>query len=297
MAIQRIESLVFGVDDVDAGTRYFDDWGLEPLERGASGAVFRTLENQTIHVRPADDPDLPAAPDSGATLREAVWGIDSAAGLEALGAELARDRDVTVDSGGTLHTVDESGFAIGFRVAERTPLDPPAPSFNLGDAMPRLNTPVETDQRARPIRIGHVVYTVTREAREHASAFYLDRLGFRLTDRSSNLGDFMRCEGAGDHHSLGMFHMTDTVRFHHIAFEVRDFDEIMFGGTYMKEHGWEAATNPGRRIVGSNLFWNFRNPCGGQTEYFADMDRMDDDWVPRIVEEHPGGAMWELGQV
>ena len=39
----------------------------------------------------------------------------------------------------------------------------------------------------------------------------------------------MRCEGARDHHSLGMFHMTNAVRFHHIAFEVRDFDEIPTG--------------------------------------------------------------------
>jgi catechol 2,3-dioxygenase-like lactoylglutathione lyase family enzyme len=296
MAIQRTEALVFGVDDIAAGTRYFEDWGLEAVERASTGAVFRTEENQTVEVRGANDAALPAAPDAGPTLREAVWGVDSTAALEALGAELARDRDVAADADGTLHTVDESGFAIAFRVAQRTKADLAAPAFNLGDAAPRLNTPVETERRARPIRIGHVVYTVTRHARERASAFYLDRLGFRLTDRSDNLGDFMRCEGARDHHSLGMFHMTDTVRFHHIAFEVRDFDEIMFGGTHMKAQGWDAATNPGRRIVGSNLFWNFKNPCGGQTEYFADMDRMDDDWAPRIVESHPGGAMWELGQ-
>lgn len=295
MAIQRIESLTFGVNDVAEATRYFEDWGLEPVERGSAGAAFRTCENQIIHIRHADDPALPAAPDEAPTLREAVWGVDTASGLDAIGAEISRDRDVAAGDDGTLHTVDESGFAIGFRVADRTPFGEPPPAFNLGDATPRLNMPVETDRRARPIRIGHIVYTVTRDTREHASAFYLDRLGFRLTDRSNNLGDFMRCEGARDHHSLGMFHMTNAVRFHHIAFEVRDFDEIMFGGTYMKARGWQAATNPGRRIVGSNLFWNFRNPCGGQTEYFADMDRMDDDWVPRIVDVHPGGAMWELG--
>ena len=296
MAIQRIESLVFGVDDIADGTRYFEDWGLDAVERGATGAVFRTRENQTVHVRGADDSALPAAPDAGPTLREAVWGVDSAAGLDAVGAELSRDRDVAGDANGTLHAFDETGFAIAFRVAERTKSELAAPAFNLGDAAPRLNTPVEPNRRARPIRIGHLVYTVTRAGRDRAAAVYLDRLGFRLTDRSNDLGDFMRCEGARDHHSLGMFHMTDAVRFHHIAFEVRDFDEIMFGGTHMKAQGWDAATNPGRRILGSNLFWNFRNPCGGQTEYFSDMDRMDDDWAPRIVEAHPGGAMWELGQ-
>ena len=39
--------------------------------------------------------------------------------------------------------------------------------------------------------------------------------------------------------------------------------------------------------MGSNLFWYFANPCGGATEYFADMDRMDDDWEPRDLGQQP----------
>lgn len=294
MAVQRIESLTFGVDDMETGIRYFEDWGLETVERGAGGATFRTQVNQTIRLRPADDPSLPASPEAGPTLREAVWGVDSAAGLDALGAELSRDRAVTADADGTLHAADDTGFAVAFRVAARTPVDGGVPALNLNDSVARLNTPVEPGRRARPIRIGHLVYTVPRESARRASAFYVDRLGFRLTDRSDNLGDFLRCEGGRDHHNLGLFHMVDAARFNHIAFEVRDFDEIMFGGAHMRKRGWESASGPGRRIVGSNLFWNFRNPCGGQTEYFADMDRMDDGWQPRIVDRHPGGTMWQM---
>ena len=46
--------------------------------------------------------------------------------------------------------------------------------------------------------------------------------------------------------------------------------------------------------LGSNLFWYFNNPCGRRTEYYADMDQMDDDWKPRIWEKNPGFAMWML---
>jgi len=41
---------------------------------------------------------------------------------------------------------------------------------------------------------------------------------------------------------------------------------------------------PGRHIVGGNVFWCFKNPCGGEAEDFADMDRAEDDRVPEVWE-------------
>jgi hypothetical protein len=73
---------------------------------------------------------------------------------------------------------------------------------------------------------------------------------------------------------------------------VRDIDEIILGGKFMMGRGWKPNTSVGRHILGSNLFWYFDSPCGGRTEYYADMDQMDDDWKPRIWETHPGYAMW-----
>ena len=294
MTIERIESLTFGVEDVDAGIRFFEDWGLGTAERAGAGAVFVTPENQAIHIRRADDGGLPETNEPGSTLREAVWGVDSDDALAALAADLARDREVAEDADGTLHSRDQTGNAIGFCRARRTPVQVDEPRFNLNDAMPRLNRRV-AERRAHPIRLGHVVYMIPKEGWEAATDYYVDRLGFRLIDRSLDLGDFMRCEGANDHHSLFLLNAADVARFHHIAFEVRDFDEIMFGGTFMRDKGWTPVTNPGRRILGSNLYWNFANPCGGAIEYFADMDRMDDDWEPRVWENHPGNSMWQMG--
>jgi catechol 2,3-dioxygenase-like lactoylglutathione lyase family enzyme len=294
MAIQRIESLTYGVEDLDAGIQYYEDWGLEAVERGKTGAVFRTLENQFVHVRRADDTALPPSPHKDSTLREAIWGVSSAIALEDIGAELSQDRKVARSADGTLHAFDETGFGIGFRVANRTPYEPDAPPSNLSDRNVRLNRRVEGDQRARPIRIGHVVYAVPKQGWLEASAFYQDRLGFRVSDRSMDLGDFLRADGAYDHHNLGLFHAPNAARIGHVAFEVRSFDEIMFGGINMRNKGWKPVTHPGRRIVGSNLYWNFKNPCGGATEYFTDMDRMDDNWQMRVWDKHPGGDLWAL---
>jgi hypothetical protein len=296
MAVVRVESLIYAADNPGDGVRYFDEWGLEKMESGAKGATFRTAENQLIHVRPASDPSVPTAPEGANTMRETTWGVDSKDSLEKIGAELAKDRDVKRDADGTLHARDEVGFAIAFKVANRTPAPQESLKFNINNVGPRVNRYIDRapDRRARPIRIGHVVYTIPAEGRERASDFYLKRLGFRLSDRSVDLGDFMRVPGLADHHSLFLLHRANKAGFDHAAFELHDFDEIMVGGKHMKNQGWKAATKPGRHMLGSNLFWYFLNPCGGKTEYFADIDRMDDSWQPQVWEKHPGWAIWEF---
>ncbi len=287
MKIMRVESLVYGVEDVESGIRYYEDWGLPCVERGALGAEFRMPSGQSILIRPASDAALPAAPDGGSTLREAIWGVEDAASLEAIGAELARDREVRTDSRGGLHARDEAGFAIGFRpLSKGTKTDAAAAS--------RMNHPFDPERRARPTRLGHIVYNIPEQWIEKVLAFYLERLKFRLTDRALDTGAFMRCAGSTDHHNLFFATRYDRPSFNHAAFEVRDIDEIILGGKYMKSRGWQANSPVGRHILGSNLFWYFNNPCGGRTEYFADMDQMDDNWKPRVWEKNPGFAMWML---
>jgi hypothetical protein len=242
---------------------------------------------QSVVIRPASDAALPAAPDGGSTLREAIWGVEDAASLEAIGAELARDREVRKDARGGLHARDEAGFAIGFRHMSKG-------SKKGSAAASRMNRPFDPERRARPTRIGHIVYNIPKAWIEKVLAFYLERLKFRLTDRALDTGAFMRCAGSTDHHNLFFATRYDEPSFNHVAFEVKDIDEIILGGKYMKSRGWRPNSPVGRHILGSNLFWYFDSPCGGRTEYFADMDQMDDNWKPRIWEKNPGFAMWML---
>jgi hypothetical protein len=283
----RVEALIYGVEDVAAGIRYFEDWGLPSVEKGANGAEFRMASGQSVVIRPASDAALPAAPDGGSTLREAIWGVEDAASLEAIGAELARDREVRKDARGGLHARDEAGFAIGFRHMSKG-------SKKGSAAASRMNRPFDPERRARPTRIGHIVYNIPKAWIEKVLAFYLERLKFRLTDRALDTGAFMRCAGSTDHHNLFFATRYDEPSFNHVAFEVKDIDEIILGGKYMKSRGWRPNSPVGRHILGSNLFWYFDSPCGGRTEYFADMDQMDDNWKPRIWEKNPGFAMWML---
>lgn len=287
MKILRIEELVFGAEDAAAGTRYFEDWGLEKIDGRAAGADFTMPSGQVIKVRPASDASLPTTNESGSTLREAIWGVDNRGSLDAIADELSKDRQVRRDADGTLHTVDPHGFGIGFRVAAPKIVAEPVPAN-------RLNHPFDGSERVKPTRIGHVVYQITRAKEAEGQNFYVDRLGFRISDRSPDFGDFLRAAGSLDHHNLGLFNFRDKASFGHIAFEVSSFDEVMLGGQYMKSRGWKPQNKPGRHIVGSNTYWNFNSPCGGNTEYFSDMDMMDDKWQPRIWEKFPGAHIWAL---
>jgi hypothetical protein len=76
--------------------------------------------------------------------------------------------------------------------------------------------------------------------------------------------------------------MDGQARFHHANFGVEDIDEIMVGANYMTRRGWEPSHfGLGRHRVDSALFYYLPCPAGGEAEYGADADYIDDSWVPR----------------
>lgn len=143
MGIQRIESVTYGIDDVAECVRFFDDFGLFLLERTDEHAVFETLTGQTLHLDTVPGPLLPPPLETGPTLREIVWGVDTREELARLGAELNRDRTVHESADGVFHTVDESGFGVGLTLARPKNADvtpaPPTRSAASTAGTPRWN--------------------------------------------------------------------------------------------------------------------------------------------------------------
>jgi catechol 2,3-dioxygenase-like lactoylglutathione lyase family enzyme len=294
VGISRVEELYFGVEDVAECTRFFDDFGLERLEQGEAGAVYRTPANQFLHLRRAGDPALPEAVESGSSLREIIWGVDDPSDLDELGAALAADRDVRSGDAGSLHTRDEAGFAIALQVADPVPFDEPARGVNVTGAVGRWNAPLTNYHRASPLRVCHVALNIPSEGWERAVAFYTDRLRFRITDQLMDMGTFMQCPGDTDQHTFLLAHRPDRAGINHVAYEVRNFDEVIEGGNHMIACGWKEARRLGRHTVGSNVFRFFHAPCGGRVEYAADMDRVDDSYGPNIYTERPPHHLWML---
>ncbi|MBL4826636.1 MAG: VOC family protein [Spongiibacteraceae bacterium] len=295
MTILRIETVIYGVEDLALCQTFFEDVGLELVSSEASLVVFRTPVNQFVHLRRLDDPALPAAVQEGSTVREVIWGVDCEQSLDNIRAELSTDRAVIEDDNGVLHSQDETGYGIGFTVAKPEAVNIVPRKYNVSGHINRLNEGVPKPYScAHPLRLIHVAYDIPKLDRQQANDFYTQRLHFRAIDTVRPMGTFMQCEGDIEHHNFLLCHRTDRPGINHIAFEVRDIDEVVEGGNHMNAQGWKESRRFGRHNLGSNVFRMFQSPCGGRIEYAADMDRMDKTFEPRVWDESPPHHHWML---
>ena len=119
MDIIGLESVIYGADNIKEATKFQQDWGLELVEKGNSGAKFKLPDNTTVQIFGSSDTTLPPASVIGPTAREVIWGVQDRDTLELIGTELSKDREVTIDAEGGLHSFDDLGYRIGFRITSR----------------------------------------------------------------------------------------------------------------------------------------------------------------------------------
>ena len=279
------DSLVFGVDDVEACAQYFTDYGLAPEGRGR----FTALDGTSVLIKPRNDPSLPPALESGSMLRKTVYGVADERTLDAIAKELGKDRELQKLDNGSLACLDDSGFALGFQVTVRKPISLAAESVNAPGAPPRRPENVigaDPTSDPKPRTLSHIVYFVPDAAK--MEAFYAERLGFITTDRFTGVGPFMRPAGTHDHHTLFCIQTPPFMQgCEHFTFHMGGPTEVLQAGTRFVNKGYESFWGPGRHLFGSNWFWYFNSPVGCHVEYDADMDLHDENWVAR---EAPANA-------
>lgn len=299
MAILGVESLVFGVDDVALACRFWTDFGLTPCSVQPQLGLFEVPSGSKVVVRPNDDAALPLANFSGQGLREAVWGVDSTESLQTLVANLASDREVKIDAEDTAHFYADDGTPMALRVWRKRNVISQPDAVNAPGNIQRLNLHRKWRLRAQPKTINHVVYF----ADDYVSTieFYRDRLGFRLSDHFKGTGVFARADGTNEHHSVFLFSnqlpITQGRRgYIHAAFGVEDIDELMLGANLMEQCGWmpDAGVRGGlsRHRTSSALYYYVKCPFGGEAEYHADTDYLDDNWIPRVWDWKFGSLLW-----
>ena len=291
MSIVGIESLIYGVDDVTVCTRFFEDFGLPLLSESPTSSTFGLDEGSSVQIRHIDDPEIPRSEIVGPGVREVIWGVDSQKSLDQLTVGLASDREVRVDADGTAHFLTDCGLAMGLRVFQKKLVVTAPDPLNSPGKVNRLNQHRKWRLRARPKVIQHVVFSV--KDFDASFAFLRDRLGFRLSDYQRTYGIYARADGTNNHHNIFFLNASlpfpghdGNVRFHHANFGVEDVDEIMVGANYMQRRGWEKSHfGLGRHRIDSGLFYYLPCPAGGEAEYGADADYVDDNWIPRDWEE------------
>tara|TARA_R110000868_G_scaffold1514_2_gene11908 strand:+ start:1503 stop:2441 length:939 start_codon:yes stop_codon:yes gene_type:complete len=293
-----IEKVTYGVTDLDKAKAFWTDFGLTPVENADGHMEFGARNGASVVIRAADDPSLPppVGADADATVREAMFGVKSKDDLQALAAALSRDGDVREDADGSIHSVDPVGFGLAFRVRQTKPVEAPEQEINVPGRPTRINKRAEMVPKAKPYEMSHIVYMT--DDLENQKNFYVEKLGFKLTDAYPGRGYFLRGSDSHNHHNLFLLDPGIGKRgFHHLAFEVGTIHELFGGGNNMTRNGWDTMIGPGRHPISSCYFWYFKNPCGGAAEYDFDSDVVDDNWVANDWESTPENfAEWSLAE-
>jgi len=300
MAILGVESVIFGVDDLELCASFWEDFGLYPVSCTGDEYVFDVRSGAKVVIRRRGDPRLPTAYNHKVSAHETIWGVDTQASLDALVADLSRDRKVTTDPDGTVHFLADDGMPLGLKLwTPRQIISQPDP-VNAPGNIQRLNLHRKWRNKCIPKTINHVVFFV----KDYVASFefFRDRLGFRYTDHSRGVGVFARADGAWEHHNI-FFVSTelpvapDEPGFMHMAFGLEDIDELMIGVNIMEKKGWknEAPNTQGglsRHRISSAIYYYFDSPAGGEAEYHVDTDYLDDNWIPRVWDFKFGSLMW-----
>ncbi len=157
-----------------------------------------------------------------------------------------------------------TGLEIDFYVGQKTAADPYVPPHT------------------RIARLGHVVLNVTDLAAAHD--FWVNQLGFAVSDQVEGVAEWLRAWPNPLHHSLALLqHSANTL--HHINYMVSDIDDVGGAMNRMKGADVPIVFGPGRHLPSTSIFLYYLDPDGNSTEFSFGME---------LFEEHDARDAREL---
>ena len=136
------------------------------------------------------------------------------------------------------------------------------------------------------IRLGHVVLNVANY--DDAHRFWVDQLGFEISDHVPGKIAFLRCWPNPLHHSLALL-TGESDSLNHFNFMVSDIDDIGMAMNRMKKADVPIVFGPGRHLPSGSIFLYMIDPDGMSTEYSFGMEEFPelDARAPRELEPKP----------
>lgn len=152
--------------------------------------------------------------------------------------------------------------------------------FSILDLVGRELRVVQQDDRVaarpssgHPDRLAHLNINTTNLERD--IAFYVDGLGFKVSDRSKIMG-FVRTNS--DHHTI-VLASAPVETLNHIAFNHTTWEDVMTASGRMVDAQHPIGWGPGRHGPGDNVFMYFVDPAGFVIEHTAEVLQIDDSYL------------------
>jgi catechol 2,3-dioxygenase-like lactoylglutathione lyase family enzyme len=261
--VTEIRYVGYGVTDLETERRFYHDvWGLKEVAEADGMVWFATEghdEHHVVRLRPSDINRIDVVALAAGTRAD----VDALAGkVAAAGCRLIHPpRDLTSPGGG-----------YGFRF-----FSPDGMTFEISSDVAR--GPMRDLKRWEgiPQKISHIVF----HSPDHKAAtqFFIDVLGFRLSDWLGDMMSFLRCNAA--HHRIAF--LPGPPCLNHVAYDMLGVDDMMRGIHRLKQNKIDIRWGPGRHTAGNNTFSYFTTPGGFAVEYTAELEMVDDaTWVAKV---------------
>lgn len=128
-----------------------------------------------------------------------------------------------------------------------------------------------------PEKISHIVL----HSPKHKAAvdFFIEVLGFRLSDWLGDFMAFLRCNEW--HHRVAV--LPGPPCLNHVAYDMHSVDDMMRGVARLKSQAVDIRWGPGRHTAGNNTFSYFTTPHEFAVEYTSELERVDDaTWQAQV---------------
>lgn len=267
--ITGVRYVGLAVPDLPGAAAFYEQaWGLIPAHRERD-AVFLAAagspEQYVLRLRHADDRRVDVL----------SLAVADPAGVEKVAEHvIAADCKIGTEPG----TMATPGGGFGFRF-----FDPDGRTVEVSaEVQPRPFRQI-AETESIPVRLSHVVINSPGMAR--MVRFYVQVLGFRVSDYLEDKMTFLRCTSA--HHAVAIASAPHQ-SLNHVAYEMRGIDEYMRGTGRLLRSGHELVWGPGRHGPGNNTFSYFQDPGSFVCEYTTGLAVCDElRHQPRVYRSVP----------
>ena len=266
--VTEIRYVGYAVPDLEAERAFYRDiWGLVEAGEKDGMAHFATCAHDgayVVRLRGAEQKRIDVI----------ALAADTRADVDALHDKVAAAGCRIIFAPKQLETL---GGGYGFRF-----FSPDGLPFEVSAEVARGPSRALERWEGLPERISHIVL----HSPDHKAAvqFFIDVLGFRLSDWIGDFMAFLRCNAW--HHRIAI--LPGPPCLNHVAYDMHGVDDVIRGLTRLKSHGVEVQWGPGRHTAGDNVFSYFVTPNGFAVEYTAELEQVDEgSWTPQVYQPTP----------
>lgn len=275
--VTEIRHVGYAVPDIEAERAFYRDvWGLKEVGEADGMVYFATEggeEGYVVRLRPSDTKRIDVI----------ALAADTRADVDALHDKVA------ASSAKIIHApmdFDRFGGGYGFRFFNTDGL-----TFEISNDVARNEHRALERWEGIPQKISHIV--LHSPDHKATTKFFIDVLGFRLSDWLGEMMSFLRCNQW--HHRIAI--LPGPPCLNHVAYDMLTVDDMMRGIARLRKKGVDIRWGPGRHTAGNNTFSYFTTPAGFAVEYTSELEELDDEnHVAKVHIPAPGVMdQWEVG--